>query len=271
MVSISKQEIHHNATRVSPWELKGYIWVSPPKGKCIRIQARKDRSDIDICEGQLVSFTMEDLDLDGRLTWKVFRTREDFGTDVTWPSPYLVGKGVVWGNDFPGPSHPIMIESCKVINKQESRRVHIRLLNQKQWTVTFPKEDVLVHQPMKNPNLYYVNTEGGVKKTSADMQEEGKERESGSGIKLQIGQLVKKTTYKWQGFHRYAYEMESSHFHSVASNPPGMNGVCRYKTKSWKTRPDIGLIECHNTDQFRWIYLPLRCMRGLEIREKPLK
>ncbi|MFK7873310.1 MAG: hypothetical protein AB8C84_09100 [Oligoflexales bacterium] len=269
-IKLDDKELLYNSNRVQPWDLKGYIHVTPPKGRCLYINTDKRREDLMICEPQNVSFTIKDLSLMGSLTWNVGMADSelDFGVPLTWESQYLIGKGVRWGLEWPGPSYPIVINNCWVENGP-SRRVHIQLVNQKKWTMSFPDRDELVDQPPPPSNLYYAKSStDGSKETSADNEVKVKEPKKGGGLNLKISRLMNKKTYKWQGFHRYTYQTGSWRFHSVASNPPGMEGACRYKIKSWKSHPDIGLIECHETDQFRWVYLPLRCLKQLEIREK---
>jgi hypothetical protein len=101
-------------TKASPSKLRGHIRVKPPKGQCLTVRKSPEDGDNIICKPQNLTFTLGEIDRAGRLTWTVITGEGDFGTELSWQTPYRLA--IVERMETPpeDPPHYLFIDRCEV-------------------------------------------------------------------------------------------------------------------------------------------------------------
>lgn len=273
---------------VKAGKLRGAIRVTPPAGQCFTIQRRADEPDDRICEAKELSFTLSEIDRSGRIRWVVTTGEGDFGTEVTWSTPYRVAITTPFNRDATEPPTYQFIASCLAEKSEKGRRIKIGLFGGETWLVTLPDDEIMPPQPKALPNLF-IHTTGG--KTSVKDAAKAKEAEANSKAAHESGAPAPEPEHKpetppekpaskseddgtnydeeadrlvWSVPARGAYEMGGSNFMPHGSVPPGGIGRCRYNYRGADDDPDTGRLECHDVDGFKHILLPLTCLKALQ-------
>lgn len=266
-------------TRIKPGKLRGQITVSPPKGVCFTIQRLDSESDDVVCKRQVLTFSYDHLDKNGRLNWKVGTGEGDFGTALSWQSPYRVAIVTPFDKELSDPPEYRYIDRCEAVKDDNGRRIVLGLASGERWVIRFPAKDELLPQPDPPPNLFMTTAQGriSVKDAAQNKKAEG----SGHGSEppkegeppaegappapppppAPPNELEDRGV--WSIPLRNSYQMASSNFQPFGSVAPGGRGSCRYNFDGPEEDPTTGRIECHDVDGFKAVFVPLTCLRGI--------
>jgi hypothetical protein len=288
----------------SPLRLRGYITVTPPKGRCIVLTRLDSEPDDRVCKRTTLSFKVEDLDRLGRLTWRAKLTDEGDAVEsvpLTWTTPYRVAVVRRFdANETEPPTYEVVSGCTAKIARPLGRQVHLSLLLGGTWVVRLPEKDQLVPQPPPVPNLVITKSGGKVSvKEAADKQRADgpkseakgtdKKPDEGHGAKAgeehgdktegtqapedpeaaEIAEAERmavsqhKDRAQWGIPARGAYGMSSDHFIPHGTVTPGLNGECRYTFQGPPEDETTGRIECHRTDGYQHVYIPVTCIGEL--------
>ncbi|MBP6217757.1 MAG: hypothetical protein KA436_04140 [Oligoflexales bacterium] len=261
-ISFEKEQLN-NLPYLKTHTLTGIIQVRPPSNACLTI-IRDNLEDLKICEKPTdVFFSDQDLDEKGNLHWMVKSGPGDFGTPVTWSSPYRAAKMVRGGQTWPGESEKIIVTGCEAVKQSSAgRRLYISLMSGEKWAVSFPEKDELVPQPKTQASLFiseFVGRGGFVKIDKEKPSKQGSHK-GGSGKKKvsEVAYSKEDPNSAWQIPPRYTYTMNGAHFLGSTNAPPNSQGECRYNKRYEKTQSAV--LECQDVGNFRWIFLPLVCL-----------
>ncbi|MGE0174503.1 MAG: hypothetical protein AB7T49_17035 [Oligoflexales bacterium] len=154
LVQVDQYEVQNIKKGQDPMALRGFVQVTPPKGKCFIIQKHPDLPDTTVCEKKVLSFTMRELDVGGQLKWKVFTGTDDFGTELTWKSPHRLAQSIPLGEFKNQLGDYVPVLSCEMMRRAGQRRIVLTLMTGEPWIINFPDTDKLTEQPAEGPNLF---------------------------------------------------------------------------------------------------------------------
>ncbi len=236
--------------------------MTPPKGHCFIIQRFENQRDDFICERKKIPVTVKDLHFDGSIRWIVKTGKGDYGTNISWKTPHRIGKVVDLDMEWPGPSRYVYIHNCVAINSQQlGRQAILNLMNEQRIVIHFPDKDQLLPQPSARSNLPVHNIK---KKVGLDAKSQLAKRQKRKKLMSLAGTgITKEGRLAWQITPRNAYYMDSANLLAETSNPRGAIGKCWYKFKGERFDPESGILECHGTADYKWVYLPLTCINQL--------
>lgn len=145
--------------KVSPDRLHGYIRVTPPPGRCLKVALFSPDSDLEsskpheeICKAQDLKFRLGDMDEFGEITAIVSTGKYDQGTRMVWPLPYRVAFVIPNGIKLPAESTPLYVRGCTATKSAEmGRRVFVDLFSGERWFVRLPPVDTPVDP---GPQIY---------------------------------------------------------------------------------------------------------------------
>ena len=281
--------------------LKGYIVVTPPKGTCLVITRPHEPQDLRVCRKRRVAFRASHLSQNGVLQWAVATDdASDFGKDLAWPTPYRLGSVVPVSMPWPGPSLPVLIERCS-IKDQHHRRIALKVAGfQQPWAISLPRLDYLVKQPKASANLFfqapvnkagilkaetgalmkgdlkgqYIDRSGGVERPKVSQSEQRGYTDKQGKAKRSVFRKEKKDPdaerlkIDWKMAPRGTFTMSGSRFMTRDSGPTGMHGRCRY---NYAYRDRGPMMECHRSDLYHWVFLPVPCLPKLKQHLKKVK
>ena len=241
---LSERDVRDYAGRVDPQLMRGFLTVNPPSGRCFTVRRPADTPDLTICKSTQVSFLLTDLDRLSRLRWEVLTGEGDFGTELIWKTPYRAAVLTPVGADQAA-THYKFIKDCRAFNSSAGRRIEVALLSGETWAIDFPDKDELPGSAINAPDPVVAKDVEAVKNQEPPNRFEDR----------------KVWAISWHGSHK----MNSSAFQPKGSVAPGINkGECRYTYQGTAEDPDTGRIECHRTDGYSMVYLPLTCLRRLK-------
>lgn len=233
----------HKAAK-DPIRTRGFVVVTPPKGHCWIVKRHDERPDTNVCQRTTLSFEAGAIDDAGRVTWEVKTGKGDFGTPVSWQTPYRLAQLIPSGEFTKQLGDFVPVISC--VAERKERKIRVELLGGETWVVYFPESDSLTYpQPEEAPNLDLQK----VSDTTAF-----KKKEEGSMIVAPAGA----ERYPWIMPARGSYAMSSSRI-KMADAPDGLNGLCRYRLSGAPRDPKGGAVECFNAERYDAVYLPLTC------------
>ena len=239
-LALSDREVRDFAGRVDPQLMRGFLTVNPPRGVCFTVRRDADTPDISICKSTQVSFLVTDLDRLGRLHWEVMTGEGDFGTELIWKTPYRAAVLTPIGADL-GAIQYKFIKECRAFNSAAGRRIEVALLSGETWAIDFPDKDELPGSAIDAPEPVAGVDGEPIKKQEPPNRFEDR----------------KVWAISWHGSHK----MNSSAFQPTGSVAPGIiKGECRYTYQGTVEDPNTGRIECHQTDGYSMVYMPLTCL-----------
>jgi hypothetical protein len=266
----------------------GGIKVKPPKGICFSITTSPDRADLKVCKERLVYWSLSDLNLeDGSIQWTVKTGPGDFGTPVTWKTPYTVAKVLPPEAEFfKANSTPIYFKSCTATtgdNKLVPRKVTLTKFDNTKWVIRFPEKDERITSlNLSRPSEVWGENEKLKKpldeKAPAANAAPSEHSEAGGEPKQATAadhggghgeapappvEQPKEDLEPWTIDSGRAFQMNVENFISDVSMPPGRKGYCRYVFDHVPGNLERGRIECHDTGQYRYVYAFLPCMGTL--------
>lgn len=243
-------------------KVNGHITVKPPEGQCFIIKKSDQEPDIRLCKEKKVYFDTSHIQADGTLRWEVDTGKDDFGTPLVWNTDYRLGKFVDLRMEWPGPSSAFVIEKCRAVHSlQKGRKIFLKLLTGEEWVIKLPEEDHLVEQPVFKPGLEKEKgTKGGLRTQTVNRNHLIKLVNPDDYDKHRSGEWVP----IWRIPLENAFEMSSSNFMPYGDKPAGAKSKCRYRFEGLPSDPDSGLLECHNTSRFKWVYTPVPCLSDLK-------
>ena len=282
-VALRQDEVRDFRRRVAPDRLRGRITVRPPSGFCLRITRDEGEADDVVCKPTDLSFRFSDLDPNGRLTWQVKTGDGDFGTALSWPSPYRIGSVIPFSKDpAKDPPEHVYLSSCTAERGPTGRRIRLGLLSGEIWMIHLPETDEYLTKvgDASNLDVDFMTAKRGVKEASQDKVEEKK----GSEAKAEDGKKdgeAGKTADKakdaaadarddrkiWAIPARNACVMASDRFQPNGSVARGGHGECRYIFSGPPEDPRTGRIECHEVDGYKQVFLPVTCFSELEVKQ----
>ena len=268
LVEIDPHELRERKFLNKPHLMKGYIEVNPPKGHCFTIRVNPHRPDYQVCKAKKVPFKLGDINGKGEIKWTIFTGPNDFGTFVTWNTPYRVGRVVDYKMKWPGPSRDVIIKSCRISKKSASdRRIILSFFYKGDWTIRIPAQDRLVAQPKREkPNLYVQKSEFASSFTKIAKAKAKKEQEEETGAKIEDEELEEDPNTiesNWQMHPRNSFSLPSNNVVLGADSPQGSRGKCQYRINGHDHDPSSGVLECHATGPYQWLYVPISCIEGL--------
>lgn len=281
---LDADELRDFSTRHKPTALRGFVRVKPPRGRCLTVQLSDDVPDETICKEQNLSFRLGDLRHDGRLVWLVKTGEGDFGTPVSWPTPYRLVLAVPEGKDKEPPERRFL-QGCEARRLDDGeRRIVLRFVGGGHWTLKFPKEDTLVpDQPEPIPYLFVAEAnpkktgipsgkeppaEGGQPASPAPGPAPAPAGEHGAETpaapqppprKLPVADDEEEE--KWHIPRRGTYEMSAANFMPFGSVTPGSKGKCRYNYAGDDVDPVTPRVECQAADGFEQVIIPVVCLQ----------
>lgn len=261
----------HGTVKKDTGKLFGEIRVSPPKGSCFTITTDIQKRDIEVCKSSTLKWRLEDLDVQtGQLKWKVKTSIEDFGSEISWQTPYTIARTLpLTANFYQANSTPVFIKSCTpTLGRSDGsmRRLTFGLFNGKQWIMKFPHKDLPI-PPLPPPKSNILEKLAAGAK--GEVKDSGHGEPPASAAETGHGQDVKAApppaepepeAEQWTINTRRGFEMSVENFITDGSMPPGKTGKCRYVYDYIPGDNRIGRIECHHGDQFLYFYAFLRCM-----------
>jgi hypothetical protein len=280
---LDADELRDFSTKHKPTALRGFVRVKPPRGRCLTVQIREDVPDETICKEQTLSFRLGDLRHDGRLVWLVKTGEGDFGTPVSWPTPYRLVLSVPEGKAEEPPERRFL-QGCEARRLDDGeRRIVLRFVGGGHWTLKFPKEDTLVrNQPEPVPNLFVAETrskagipgskeapaEGGQPASPAPAPAPAAAGEHGAAAQAAPQPPPRKLPVeddeeeeKWHIPKRGTYEMSAANFMPFGSVTPGIKGKCRYSYAGDDVDPVTPRVECRGADGFEQVIIPVVCLQ----------
>lgn len=268
IVTVDKHGLRERKHQGKHYLLKGHITVKPPKGFCFTVRVDLNRSDYQVCEAKKIPFRLGDINGHGEINWTVSTGPQDFGTKVTWKTPYRVGRVVDQSMSWPGPSRDIIIKSCKAVKSgNENRELVLSFFYQGDWKIRIPKQDILVAQPKSpQPNLYVQKSESSssfTKIADAKAKKELKERTGTVLPEPDSDENPNTIETNWQMHPRNSYSLQVNNVFLGADNPQGAPGRCQYRINGYENDPSSGALECHDTGPYHWIYIPISCIKDI--------
>ena len=260
-------------------KIRGYIWVRPPKGRCLIISREKDTLDNFICKPTPLSFRLWDLDQGGKINWLVYQSQNDPGTKLSWQTPYRIANFIPLGRFEEGANIRSPIRSCKATSQNGQRKVTLEFFDGRTWYIPFPQKDMKIAGRKKDRNLYVrvmTNTDGKAHPEDVSSGEPSSITEEDIKRKHKLLALKLSGKYKKEEKKQYsflirpweAYEMNSSHV-MESGGPMGLDGTCRYRLKGARFDPSSGVVECFNTDSYDALFTHLSC--SSQLQTKPQK
>ena len=284
-VTLRQDEVRDFHRRVAPDLLRGSITVRPPSGFCLRITRDEGEADDVVCKPADLSFRFSDLAPNGRLTWQVKTGDGDFGTALSWPSPYRIGSVIPFSKDLvKDPPDHVYLSSCTAERGPTGRRISLGLLSGETWMIHLPDTDEYLTTAGEASNLDvdFMTTKRGVKEASQDHVEEQKVGEAKAEDGKKDGEASKNADKAkdaaaearddrkiWAIPARNACVMPSDRFQPSGSVARGIHGECRYIFSGPPEDPRTGRIECHEVDGYRQVFLPVTCLVELEVKRDP--
>lgn len=97
----------------APASIKGYIEITPPKGRCFIIRRHLDQKDTNVCKSEFLSFSVSEIDRSGKINWLIIQGPNDTGTPLSWQTPYRKANIIKLGEFKGGLEYYHYIKSCK--------------------------------------------------------------------------------------------------------------------------------------------------------------
>lgn len=222
VLTISNDQIKEIKAKTDAEILFGFIEVTPPKGFCFTITKSVDQSDELICKKTKVRFQVGQIDGEtGELPWTIRTGPQDFGTRVSWKTPYRVARVIPSSKEFENDTENVFIRDCKVAHlpSGETKYEFFPFLSRK-WSVVFP----------------------------ADMQKLPKASK----------EEIEEPKSRWKLSTRAGFEFSGQRFiSSDGSMPPGRKeSLCRFEKQ---TESRGARLECHYTSEYTYVYIPIAC------------
>ena len=257
-VHLDPRELNQERKRTHFHELRGWIRVTPPGGACLIIRKKTHIEDIRVCKPKNISFSLKDIEPDGRILWDIKTGPLDFGTYMWWQTPYLVGKYVSHSMPWPGPSAAFYLSSCSLRHEGEERILDLNLIPENRISIRFPRIEVPAPQPEQAiPRLYIQHrshTSGLIK---ADKGKSGSQRpDPDQAVEHKNSNAIRSD---WQLHPRGSYRLEGRRV--LTGQTGGGPGKCRYRYSGYEYHPEFAAIECHRIGDYKWLYLPLPCLK----------
>lgn len=297
-VRVADSDLAKASTGVQAGQLRGFIEVNPPKGKCLAVFRGEKSGAEHICKKTTLSFRLSEIDRAGVIRWEVKTTTVDPGTILSWRTPYRLAMVIARER---GKSHPKAdsedywrslppdykyIQRCNDISEGGRRKLEVKLFSGESWRFTFPDRHVLLPQPESLPNLYISASgqkrglpDGKPADESAPKAEEQKPAEpSEEQAPEPPSDAPKKKVDKpsntedrksWTVPLRGSYGMSADNFHPDSSQTPGTRGLCRYNFRGPENDPETGRMECQDTPYFHMVLLPMTCLAAVKGDKDP--
>lgn len=253
----------NNKKNKDPLDYVGYITVSPPKGVCFTITRQEDTEDEILCKKKRLAFSVKHLDDAGVLSWHISTGKGDFGADYKWPTPHRRGQVIKYGEKIP---KFVPITRCIPQKSKEARRIILDMMSGERWVITFPPKDVSTGKEGKLPNLFVPS--GGKKKAATaandDAPPEAKDAVNPLDTYIET-KFDDPVTTHWAMDELNSFVLPAANFRIGFDGPSGMNGSCRYRYTGMPKDPASGWMECHRTDLYDVILVPLSCMEKIKL------
>ncbi len=278
-LAFDEAELRDLGKKLAPGKLRGQVMVSPPKGTCLTVQRDPNESDDVVCNKTALTFSYSQLDKNGRLNWQVSTGEGDFGTRLSWHTPYRVAVVTPFDRSIEDQPSYRYVKKCDAFSDPEKgRRIVLTMVDGAAWVIRFPENDQLLVQPEAIPNLFMTQTQARVSVSDAAENNKQKEAEHGEAKPAGEGAGEAKPAVApeapqapdehedrlaWAVPRRGAFTMSASNFQPFGSVAPGMRGECRYTFDGPAEDPNTGRIECHEVDGFKQVFIPLTCLSRL--------
>ncbi len=151
-IELDPTELAYIKFKKDRFAARGFITISPPKGRCLIIQKNRATPDYVVCEKRTLSFNFYDLSYNGQLYWEVTTGKGDLGTEISWQTPYRLAQIVPGGQLFQESNLTVAL-TCTPTDGV-SRSIVVTSLHGHKWRIDFPEFDTLMPQPEKEPNLF---------------------------------------------------------------------------------------------------------------------
>jgi hypothetical protein len=241
--------------------VKGSLTVTPPPGLCVRIYKSENIADEIICEKKMTTFSVEDLDAQGRVNWIVFIDKLKIEQKLTWQTNYRIGQ-IRFLTQKDSGSSPFILKECRrEPSPQSKNRYRLTLLNGLEWLVIIPdRHKPAAPETLASPNLFIhkAGTHFSFKKLASGDGEntlsKGELSDEDSGRKRAIQKYS-----DWSLPSPSSFLLPTNQIILSDSPPSGGNSSCWYNfgdtLKIHETQ-----IECHNTI-YEWVYFPAPCIQ----------
>ncbi len=267
-------------TTKKPEQLYGWIKLSPPKGQCFVVTTDKNRPDQNICKTTSLKWFLKDLDAErASISWSIKTSPQDFGTPVSWSTPYTIAKVLPAGSKFnTETSLPEFFKSCTAALGRDDgtlRKITLTKFNNQKWIIRFPDIDtpLTAKEKIETPPPEPKKDDGGHGGGHGDGHEEKKDdggHGGGHGEKKpeeptasEDKEKLKDEPEPWTMNSGRGFEMNVENFVSSGAMPPGKKGTCRYVYDYPPGDFSKGRLECHHTDEYLYVYALIPCMKQL--------
>ncbi len=262
-IALARHDLTNFGRKIDAERLRGSIRVKPPAGVCLTITRQSDAPDEQVCKPRELSFLMSDLDRYGRLRWQVRAGDGDFGTALTWHSPYrvIISKEIGETTESAGSKPLKFIGSCTSKIDHLGRRIVVKLISGELWSIYFPEHDTLLDADDDTPPA---------PPSPAGKGEAPKENKGEAPAPISAPKAVSRYEDRqlWAIPRTGSFTMPSSGFQSAGAVTPGIvGGECRYTYSGTSEDPTVGRIECHQVAGFASLYLPLTCLQDIRPKE----
>ncbi len=284
MIEIDRSLLTGEAvTTKKPGQLFGWIKISPPKDQCFTVTMDPQKPDQLVCKPTKIKWYLEDIDKEkGTIAWTIKTSPEDFGTPITWQTPYVVAKVLPPTAEFHKEnSTPVFFKSCVASLARADgspRKITLNTFSNKPWLIRFPDDDSPIAQPKKEEppppepkkeSSGHGDAHGGGHGDGHEEKKEESEHSGGHGGGHGEAPAPPKPEEKkeepeaWTINSGRGFEMNVGNFVTSGSMPPGKQGSCRYVYDFPQGDFSRGRIECHHTDQYLYVYMIVPCIKHI--------
>ncbi|MDD9949994.1 MAG: hypothetical protein OXT67_00365 [Zetaproteobacteria bacterium] len=268
VVTLSRKYVKNHDEKKHLYQMPGFITVTPPPGQCFVLATEAKARDKKVCHKQTLRFKLGDITVRGEIEWLVRTSPTDFGTKLTWHTPYRAGrkKHTVQGGrqkvDY------FYVKGCSILkNSFGERLIEIHLFQEKGWQVRLPNQEKFILQPFSpRTTLYFQTTESKniFAQDKKARREEAKRRLAAqNAIKSSVQELDERyLATQWQTHPRGAYSLTTDRIHFGHQSFLGASeSLCAYKYDGYDKDKRIGVVECHHVAGYDWVIVPLVCLK----------
>lgn len=254
--------------------LYGYIEITPPKGSCFTVTQSNDRPDVEVCKKTKLRWHLYELERhSSTVSWRIKTGPGDFGTEVTWRTPYTVAKVIRAGVEFgEANAQPMFVRTCNAIAADPAagtgRRIKLSMFNGEEWLFRFPTKDEPLppYEPPAPPPPPEEKKKGGGHGEEAKKEEGGGEHGDAKPAPPPAPPAPPPPPPEaWTLSTRRGFVMDVSNVIAAGlTTAPSTKGKCRYQYDGVIGNDDTGRIECHYGDRFLYFYSPLPCLKYIK-------
>ena len=232
-------------------EKAGRITVNPPKGYCFNITISKAQPDIYVCKRTLIKFKLKHVRGDGTFSWMVSSGELDFGTDISWQTPYRYGEVKEEFDDDKSKPVPVLVTSCERKAHEENTEITLKTIDDLFFKIDIPSKRIPAKLRCGDVNTYLKRG----RFNQVIIKDPSKIR-IGKGAKMEE---IRRCAAKWRTDYKNSFSLPASRFVQKFGFRTN-KGICRYSFQGFAPDPKSAVIECHDVENYKFVYLPMTCL-----------